>query len=137
MDLLESDGCAMTQDEARELVNGPLWSKVRERVQAGSTFDVPPRGDLRRLEFLAEDVREQIARWQEALAKVDEWKKVVDGAQVRRLKADYPGIYPEIFRYQVYFARWADEIRAGNFPPAATELLLRLRFPEALSVLNA
>lgn len=127
----------MTLEEARELVNGPMWPTVREHFLASGVFDAPPRGDLRRLEFLEADVRAQIARWQEALAKVDEWKRIVDGLQVRALKADYPGIYPEVFRYQAYFARWAEDIRSGVFPPAATELLLRLKFPEALAVLNA
>lgn len=127
----------MTLQEARELVNGPLWPRVRDRFLASGAFELPPKGDLARLAFLDADARADIARWQEALARVDAWRKIVDGAQVRALKADYPGVYPEVFRYQVYFARWRDEIRSGSFPPAATELLLRLRFPEALAVLNA
>ena len=66
--------------------------------------------------------------------------------QVRELKAEYPGIYPDVFRYTAYFVKWRDVLE-GMVCSAAEKgcrvsqvecpdfnmvlLLLKLRFPEA------
>lgn len=111
----------MTLNEARELVNGPLWPSVRDRFLATGELAVFPKGDLRRLEYLPEETRRQIELWREAIGKVDEWRKIVDGAKVRELKEAYPGVYPDVFRYAAYFSG------KGDF----TMKLLKLKFPEA------
>lgn len=111
----------MTQDEARELVNGPLWPKVRDEFLATGTFVVYPPGDPRRFSYLDRSVQEEIELWLKAIPQIDAWRKVVDGPTVRRLKEEYPGVYPEILRYAPYFVGKAD----------VRTVLLRLKFPEA------
>lgn len=111
----------MDLNEARDLVNGPMWPKVRDAFLATGTFQVYPKGDLRRLEYLDDATRHQIELWKEALAHVAEWRSVVDGETVRKLKADYPGVYPEILRYAAYFTPGKDVMMT----------LLKLKFPEA------
>lgn len=114
----------MTLDEARELVNGPLWPKVRDAFIAYGKFEIYPKGDLRRLDYLDREMREQIAAWQQAIPKIAEWRKVIDGAAVRQLKAENPGVYPEILRYALYLEGRED----------ATRTLLKIKFPEAYAL---
>ena len=45
----------------------------------------------------------------------------MDGPTVRRLKADHPGVYPDVLRYAAYFAGRKDVRRQ----------LMKLKFPEA------
>jgi len=116
----------MNLDEARELVNGALWPAVRERFLATGEFDVYSKGDLRRVEYLDDDLRAEIERWLEGVVHLEEWRKVVDGKEVRRLKEEYPGVYPEALRYGAYFV--------GKKNPL--EVLLKLKFPEAWKVVN-
>lgn len=111
----------MTVDEARELVNGPIWTKVRDDFLATGEFTVYPVGDVRRLAYLEDDVRAQVELWLKAIPQLDAWRKVVDGAAVRKLRAEYPGVYPEALRYQPYFLGTKD----------VTKVLLKLKFPEA------
>ena len=111
----------MTLEEARELLESPLWPRVRDSFLKTGEFTVYPKGDLRRLEYLDDATRRRIALWQEAIAHADEWRMVVDGARVRELRAAYPGIYPEVFRYTAYFSGGKD----------VTLKLLKLKFPEA------
>jgi len=118
----------MSIEEARELIRSRIWPSVRERFAETGSFDVYPRGDVRRIEYLDEATRRQIALWKEALQKADAWRTVVDGAKVRELKAAYPGVYPEVFRYTAYFPRHPE----GAEAEAAFMLkLLKLKFPEA------
>ncbi len=111
----------MTMDEARDLVNGPIWPKVRDAFLATGTFAVYPKGDLRRLEYLDAETREAVEGWLKAIPEAETWRTVVDGAAVRRLKAEHPQVYPEILRYLPYFAGAKD----------VTRTLLRIKFPEA------
>ena len=111
----------MTLDEARELVMGPIWPKVRDAFLATGDFAVYPKGDLRRLEYLDAATREEIDRWLKAIPEAETWRTVVDGAEVRRLKAEHPQVYPEILRYLPYFAGAKDVERT----------LLKVKFPEA------
>lgn len=111
----------MTIDEARELVNGPLWSKVRDVFLATGTFVVYAKGDPRRLEYLDGEIRKEIELWLKAIPKAEGWRTVIDGKTVRQLKAEYPGVYPEILRYLPYFADAKDVVRT----------LLKIKFPEA------
>lgn len=119
----------MTIEEARELIASPIWEKVRDTFLATGSFNVYPVGDIRRLEYLDKNVRDRIALWQEGLVKADSWKKILNGDKVRELKANYPGVYPEVFRYTPYFAKY--KVTDGNFPDEATKLLLKLKFPAA------
>jgi len=114
-------GSGMTLDEARELVNGPIWPKVRDDFLATGAFRVYPKGDLRRLEYVDKAVRDAFELWLKAIPQIDAWRKVVDGKEVRRLKAEYPGVYPEVLRYQPYFSGAKD----------VKSVLLKLKFPEA------
>ena len=111
----------MTLDEARELVNGPLWPKVRDEFLVTGTFAVYGKGDLRRLGYLDPSVRAEIELWLKAIPQLDAWRTVIDGKAVRQLKADNPGVYHEALRYQSYFAGAKD----------VTRTLLRIKFPEA------
>lgn len=110
----------MTIDEARELISSPIWPKVRENFLTTGEFCVYPSGDGRRLEYVDADTRAKIDLWLEGIEKAEEWKKVVDGESVRALKAKYPGVYPEVFRYSAYFAGKKDKL----------QILLKMKFPE-------
>ena len=101
----------MTIDEARALVNGPLWPKVRDSFLASGVFEVFPPDDPRRLEYLDDSLRGEIENWLEVLERADELRKVVDGAKVRELKARYPGAYPEALKYSIYFAKFHGVIK--------------------------
>jgi len=118
----------MTIEEARALLNDPVWPKAREHFLATGELVVYPKGDIRRLEYLGEDVRRQVGLWLDALKHVGEWRAIVDGAKVRELKAAYPGVYPEVFRYAAYFSKTPEtpeEEKAFVFK------ILKLKFPEA------
>ena len=120
----------MDLNEARALIeDARLWPLVRDAFLRTGEFKVYPKGDLRRLEFLDEESRAAIDRWLDGLAKAEDWKKVLDGRKVKEIKAAYPGVYPEVFRYLPYFARF----ESGNVKdnPEALKLLLKLKFPEA------
>lgn len=119
----------MTIDEARELIKSPIWTQVRDHFLATGAFEVFPQGDLRRLSYLDAETQSAIAAWRTALEHAEEWRKVVDGAKVRELKAQYPGAYPEVFRYQAYFVRFG-----GKIDDEAMKLLLKLKFPEAYRI---
>jgi len=117
----------MNLDEARELVNGPLWPKVRDKFLATGEFVVYPKGDLRRFEYLDGELCAEIDRWMEGVLHLGVWRRVLDGKEVRRLKNEFPGVYPEILRYEAYFA--------GKKNPR--EVLLKLKFPEAYKLVVA
>lgn len=114
----------MTLDEARALVNGPLWTKVRDDFLTSGSFSVFPRGDARRLRYLESSVRDEIALWLKALPQLSAWRTTVDGKVVRQLKAEYPGVYPQALQYALYFP-------AGLSEEKVLERLLKLKFPEA------
>lgn len=111
----------MTMDEARELVKSPIWPKVRDAYLATGAFTVYPKGDFRRIEYLDEETRRKIDLWLDALKHVSEWRTIVDGEKVREIKAAYPGVYPDVLRYALYFSGKADPL----------PILLKLKFPEA------
>lgn len=117
----------MTIDEARKLVAGPIWPKVRDMFLATGALSVYPPGDIRRLEYLDDDVRRQVELWREALGRCDEWRTVVDGAKVRELQERYPGVYPEVFRYAAYFPKGEVDVMK----------LLKIKFPEAYRLCNS
>ncbi len=118
----------MDLKEARELLdNRLLWPRVRDYLAAGGEMlDFSQQSN--RLVLLDREIIVQIRLWLEALANAEEWKKVVDGAKVRELKAKYPGIYPEVFRYLPYFSKF-DLSDPSDFE--LVKFLLKLKFPEA------
>lgn len=120
----------MDLNEARELVaDERLWPLVRDRFLESGEFKAFPKGDLRRIGLLPPEQRQAIDRWLDALSKIDEWKTLLDGKAVRAIQRDYPGVYPEVFRYAPYFAKFgkANLKEDGE----AVKLLLQLKFPEA------
>ena len=117
---------------ARELVaNGVLWPKVRDYLAAGKPLLDFSRPESR-FELLDEETRRQVALWLEALPQAASWKIVVDGARVRQLRAEFPGVYPEIFRYLPYFKKFDLSNAAGS--PEVVQCLLKLKFPEAYAL---
>ena len=119
----------MDLNEARELVQSPIWPRVREAYLETGRFEVYPRGDLRRLAYLDGETRAEIDLWKSALAQLPAWRTVVAGEKVRELKAAFPGAYPEALRYEAYFKKFGD--LSKDFPDDALRLLLRLHFPKA------
>jgi len=118
----------MDLKEARELIaNRQLWPRVRSYLARGGElldFSKP----MNRLVLLDKNTVTQIHLWLEALAHAEEWKTVVNGAKVRELKAAYPGIYPEVFRYLPYFTKFKLNDTEN---PELVIFLLKLKFPEA------
>ena len=96
----------MELNEARELIsNRQLWPLVRSFLAAGGEmkdFSLPEN----RLLLLDKETLELIRLWLDALSHAAEWKTIVNGAKVRELKAAYPGIYPDVFRYLPYFSKF-------------------------------
>ena len=118
----------MDLNEARELIaNRQLWPKVRNYLAAGGEmkdFNQPEN----RLLLLDKATVTQIHLWLEGLSHAEEWKRVVDGVKVRELKAAYPGVYPEVFRFLPYFTKF-DLHDTSNLE--LVKFLLKLKFPEA------
>ena len=118
----------MDLKEARELLNDKrLWPKVRDYLAAGGEMlDFSQRQN--RLVLLDKETLGRIRLWLDALSHAEEWKKIVNGEKVRELKADYPGVYPEVLRYLPYFSKF-DLNDQSNFE--LVSFLLKLKFPEA------
>ncbi len=117
----------MELQEARELIaNRQLWPLVRGYLAAGGEMKDFTRPE-NRLMLLDEPTRKRVALWLEALSKAAEWRKVVDGAKVRELKAAYPDIYPEVFRYLPYFSKFNLKDTSNV---ELVKALLKLKFPE-------
>ncbi|MBP5641131.1 MAG: hypothetical protein J6X55_16740 [Victivallales bacterium] len=118
----------MDLKEAKELVgNRQLWPRVRDYLAAGGEmkdFTKPEN----RLGLLDKETLDKVHLWLDALAHANEWKTIVDGAKVRELKANYPGIYPDVFRYLPYFSKF-DLHDSSNLE--LVMFLLKIKFPEA------
>ena len=100
----------MTVEEARKVIGSAEWPKIKAQVLGGGEFTPYPA--------------DEVARWLEAIDRAEEWKKVIDGAKIRELKAQYPGIYPEVLRLAPYFAGKSDKKKQ----------LLKIKFPEAYAI---
>ena len=118
----------MDLKEARELLNDKrLWPKVRDYLTSGGELiDFSQRQN--RLVLLDKETLGRIHLWLDALSHAEEWKRIVNGEKVRELKANYPGVYPEVLRYLPYFSKF-DLNDQSNFELIA--FLLKLKFPEA------
>jgi hypothetical protein len=125
----------LTLEEARSLVaNAALWPKVREYLARGGDCVLFPRGAKSRLKLVDGETRARIDLWVKALAQCDAWKSIVDGETVRALKAEYPGVYPEVFRYSAYFAKFKTrDAENEDF----MMLLLKLKFPEVYTLCSS
>lgn len=125
----------LTLEEARKLVaNDLLWPKVRDYLANGGECVRFPVGAKVRLKLVDDETRAKIDLWVEALARCEEWKSIVDGEKVRALKAEFPGVYPEVFRYSAYFAKFK-KVDAGN--EEFIMLLLKLKFPEVYKLCSS
>lgn len=119
----------MTLEEARELLISPIWPYVRDNVLAGKGFAVHPSGDLGRLAYLDEPTRLSISHWCDATARIEEWKRTIDGKDVRRIREEFSDVYPEIFRYESYFAKCKNE-------QERLWMILKIKFPKVLEMIN-
>ncbi len=121
--------------EARELIADPiLWPRLKEYLRRGGEFVGIPKGVTERLALVDDETRQKIALWCDALAKVEEWRSIVDGAKVRELKAAYPEVYPEVFRYVAYFTRFQP------IDPKNEDVILqvlKLKFPEVYQLCSS
>ncbi len=121
--------------DARALIADPvLWPKVRDYLAAGGEFRSFSKGACNRLCLVDAETEQQIRLWLQALSHVEEWRTIVDGEKVRELKATYPGIYPEVFRYTAYFARFRS-IDPEN--EAVVMQLLKIKFPEVYKLCSS
>ncbi len=121
--------------DARALIADPvLWPRLRDHLRRGGEWAGVPKGVTGRLALLDEETRRQIALWCDALAKVDAWRSIVDGAKVRELKAAYPGVYPEVFRYAAYFTRFKPLDPKNE---AVILQVLKLKFPEVYQLCSS
>lgn len=121
--------------EARALLADPiLWPRVRDYLKRGGEFKVFPKGVKERLCLVDDETVRQIRLWCDALSKVEQWKSVVDGEKVREIKAAYPGIYPEVFRYAPYFVRFKP---LDPTDEAVILQLLKLKFPEVYQLCSS
>ncbi len=124
----------MELNEARELIaNRQLWPRVRSYLAAGGEmkdFSLPEN----RLLLLDKETLEHLRLWLDALSHAAEWKTIVDGAKVRELKAAYPGIYPDVFRYLPYFTKFDLQDHSNM---ELVKHLLKLIFPEAYELCYA
>ena len=118
----------MELNEARDLIgNAMLWPRVRAYLAAGGEMKDFSLAENRLL-LLDAKTQSQVKLWLDALSKAEGWKTIVDGAKVRQLKSDYPGVYPDVFRYLPYFSRF-DLNDSKNIE--LIKHLLKLKFPEA------
>jgi hypothetical protein len=125
----------LTLEEARDLVsNATLWPKVRDYLARGGGRVRSPKGAKTRLELVDKETRAGIDMWVEALGRADAWRSVVDGEKVRALKAEFPGVYPEVFRYSAYFAKFK---KADAENEEFMMLLLKLKFPEVYALCSS
>lgn len=122
-------------NDARDLVaNATLWPKVRDYLAKGGAFQAFEKGPKHRLQLVDAETRQQIDKWCDALLHAQEWKSIVDGERVRALKANYPGIYPEVFRYTIYFEKFKP------LDPTNEDflmLLFKLKFPEVYALCSS
>lgn len=118
----------MNLEEARELIgNRRLWPRVRDYLAAGGEMMDFSRPE-NRLALLDSETFQAIRLWLDGLANAESWKTVIDKEKVRQLKEQYPGVYPDVFRYLPYFAKY-DLKDSSNIEMVM--LLLKVRFPEA------
>ena len=84
--------------------NPRIKALILSQLGVDPCFHVFPKDDWSRLVLLDGQTLESIAKWLGALACADALRRVTDGATVRALKAELPGVYPEVFGYTAYFA---------------------------------
>lgn len=121
----------MDLKEARELIaNKALWPRVRDYLARGGEMMDFSRPE-NRLVLLDAQTLIQVKKWLDALAHAAEWKIVVEGEKVRKLREEYPGIYPEVFRYLPYFSKFDLSDQSNS---ALVLFLLKLKFPEAYAL---
>lgn len=66
-------------------------------------FHFFPKDDGSRIVLLDGATLESMIKWLGALACSEALRRVTSGPAVRELKAAFPGVYPEVFGYTMYF----------------------------------
>lgn len=77
---------------------------ILEELDVEPCFHAFPKDDWSRLLLLDGVMLEAIAKWIGALVLIDQLRLVTDGKAVRELKESFPGIYPDVFAYIMYFS---------------------------------
>ncbi len=140
----------ITIETARALVaDAKLWPRIRAYLAAGGKYMEFPPNDPSRLRLLNASERVLLDEWIDAIVLEGEWRRTVDAAKVRKLRAEYPSAYPAVFRYALYFKRirgHLDSIAAesakegvkpcktGKIDFGTVLFLLKLKFPEVYAL---
>lgn len=88
---------------------------VLEKLGVEPVFCPFPRCDWCRLALLDGATLEAAAKWLGALMSADALRAVTAGPEVRALKAALSGVYPDVFSFTAYFAKFG---ASGAKPPA-------------------
>lgn len=79
---------------------------VLEAHDVKPCFHSFPADDASRLLLLDAEVFDLLAKWLGALDLAGALRRVMKGADVKALKSSLAGVYPDVFAYQPYFARF-------------------------------
>ena len=96
---------------SRLMSNSRVKRHILSLLGVESCFYTFPKEDGSRLLLLDGATLESVVKWLGALACAGALRHVTDGATVRELKAELPGVYPEVFSYTMYFG----SLEAGKF----------------------
>ena len=97
-----------------ELARTPRAKKyILDFFRVEPFFHAFPAEDGSRIALLDFKDIDGAARWLGALSAADALRRTTAGAQVRALKAAFPGVYPDVFAYTAYFRR-------GDLPECAS-----------------
>ncbi len=96
---------------------------ILDSLSVEPCFHAFPKEDGSRVLLLAGETLESVAKWLGALVCADALRRVTDGETVRRLKAEFPGIYPEVFGYTAYFK---DLVARGAVEPRNEDIVVEV-----------
>ena len=103
-----------TLDERREnetvmshvsrLMSSPRVKRfVLDSLGVEPCFHAFPKNDWSRLLLLDGATLESIVKWLGAISCAESLRRVTDGKVVRELKVAFPGVYPDVLGYTMYF----------------------------------
>jgi len=107
----------------REIKSPRVKAYVLSALGVGPCFHAFPKEDGSRLLLLSGATLESAAKWLGALACADALRRVTSGAVVRELRAAFPGVYPEVFGYTMYFGEVVPrrDVGAQSLPAVVVE----------------